>query len=399
LSLSALCGRNWLNLLLMLVLAPMAPASELPVPIAALPEQVASWEEAAAAAALAFNGDLPVRQAGVHLGHQARARWFVMPPLGSASLGVARLGAAPIDAADVASVSVPGIDAKTTGTQGASATTDGADADLADRPIVPPTTLILALGVNNLDLVELRFLTPAGRLLSGRLRTGDTLPLAERAVIGAPLAFRLETRLLRDHALILRVKTVSQLSLLPRLVDAVGFELSQARSLVVGGMLAALAGLFALLMLLADLVTGDRRFFAFLMLSLPFSLAGLAITGQLPYFLPLRPASVSGRSPPVLTYLISASLIFAFYLIVDPPPSRWHWRRLWFSVAWLALLLAPIGLTPLQPSLAWLNNGVQLAFLSCFQKYFVVNDPNWATSRPGRLHTLRHHLCPLPVVR
>lgn len=192
---------------------------------------------------------------------------------------------------------------------------------------------ILTLNVANLDLVELAYLALDGSLAPPRPRTGDTLPLGERDGIGATLAFRLEPELLRDHALMLRIVTIGQISLLPSLTDTASFELEQARGLLIGGMLAGLAGQFTLLMLFAGVATRDRRFLAFVMLSVPFGITGLATIGQLDYFLLGIPAWITGRVSSVLGYLISVALIFGFYLIVQPPPSRWRLRRFWFILA------------------------------------------------------------------
>lgn len=303
----------------------------MPLGFSVLPEQVHGWEEAAS---LVVNQDLPPVRTDIHLGHQPHARWFVALPLGP---------------------------------------------DIARLPPAP----ILTLNVANLDLVELAYLAPDGSLAPPRPRTGDTLPLGERDVIGATLAFRLEPDLLVDHALMLRVTTIGQLSLLPGVTDAASFALGQARSLLIGGMLAALAGLFALLMLFAGVATRDRRFLAFVMLSVPFGVTGLASIGQLAYFLPAVPAWMTGRVSSVLAYLISAALIFAFYLIVRPPPSRWCLRRFWFTLAWLALLLSPVGFTDLHPSIAWFNNSVQLAFIA----FVLIYGPfQWrGTSALGRI--------------
>ncbi|WP_147431230.1 hypothetical protein [Thiocapsa rosea] len=193
-------------------------ASSVPLGFSVLPEQVHRWEEAVS---LVVSQELAPIRTDIHLGHQPRARWFVALPLGP---------------------------------------------DIARLPPAP----ILTLNVANLDLVELAYLAPDGSLAPHRPRTGDTLPLGQRDLIGATLAFRLDPDLLVDHALMLRVATIGQLSLLPGLTDAASFELEQARSLLTGGMLAALAGLFALLMLFAWVETRDRRFLAFVMLSVPF---------------------------------------------------------------------------------------------------------------------------------
>ncbi|WP_158308395.1 ATP-binding protein [Thiocapsa marina] len=324
----------WFALLLLLPSPSTAwTVSSVPIAFSVLPEHVQSWE---AAAALIGSDHLPPARVDIHLGHQPGARWFVAAPLG--------------------------------------------------RDLVPPLASsgpILSLNVANLDLVELAYVASDGRLASPRLRTGDTLALGQRDVIGATLAFRLDPDLVSDHALLLRVLTIGQLSLVPRLTDAASFQLAQARSLLTGGMLAALAWLFALLMLFAGVATGDRRFLAFVMLSVPFGVTGLASIGQLAYFLPSVPAWITGRVSSALGYLVTAALIFSFYLIVRPPPSPWGLRRFWFTVAWFALLLSPIGLTDLHPSIAWLNNSAQLAFIA----FVLIYGPlQWrGTSALGRI--------------
>jgi signal transduction histidine kinase len=308
---------RFLTLLTLLLFQTQGAADTLgPVPLAfsTLPVTVQSWAEAASRYRA---GDLPPAQTDIHLGHQPGPRYFAASP--------------PWPAAPQSE---------------------------------PGRAPILTLTTPNLDVVDLVYLAPDGSLAAPRPRTGDTIPLAERDLVAATLAFRLDPGLLRDHALLLRVTSVGQVSLVPRLMDAAGFAIEQAQGFLIGGMLAGLAGLFALLMLAAWASTRDPRLLAFVLLSVPFSLTGLAVMGQLPYFLPSVPSWILGRAASPLSYVVTACLIFSYYLIVRPPTARTKVRGLWFVLAWLMLALAPIGFTSLHPHVGRLVTGVQLAFIA-----------------------------------
>jgi len=325
-----------LLLLLLLLLHTQAAADTpgaIPLAFSVLPVAVQSWAEAVSRYRA---GDLPPAQTDIHLGHQPGPRFFAAPPPWSAAPPGA-LGRAPI----------------------------------------------LTLTTPNLDRVDLVYLAPDGTLAAPRPRTGDTLPLAERDLIGTTLAFQLDPGLLTDHALLLRVTSVGQISLVPRLTDAASFAVEQTQGLLTGGMLAALAGLFAVLMLAAWGATRDRRFLAFVLLSVPFSLTGLAVNGQLPYFLPWVPSWILGRAASPLSYLVTACLIFPYYLIVRPPTTRARVRRLWFGLAWSMLALAPIGFTDVHPQVAGLSKAIQLAFIA----FVLIFGPwHWrTTSTLGRI--------------
>jgi len=186
-----------------LLLVPARSGADTPATLSlalqTLPAPVHSWEEAARRWR---GGGLPPPQTDIHLGFQPQPRYFAAPPPGR-----------------------PG----------------------ADRPApAAGQGPILKLTAANLDLVELVYLAADGTLAAPRQRTGDTLPLSERDLATTMQAFRLDPRLITDHALLLRVTTTGNLSLVPRLLDVPSFATEQARTFLTGGMLLALATLFSL---------------------------------------------------------------------------------------------------------------------------------------------------------
>ncbi|AUB82231.1 hypothetical protein THSYN_15595 [Candidatus Thiodictyon syntrophicum] len=324
----------------------------LPLALQTLPAPVHSWEEAARRWR---GGGLPPAQNDIHLGFQPQPRYFAAPPPGRPE---------------------------------------------PDRPApMAGQGPILKLTAANLDLVELVYLAADGILAAPRQRTGDTLPLSERDLGTTMQAFRLDPRLITDHALLLRVTTTGNLSLVPRLLDATAFATEQARAFLTGGMLLALATLFSLIMLAAWAASREVRFLAFVLLSVPFNLMGLAVTGQLPYFLPFVDPGVLGRAASVLNYILTAASIFAFDLIVRPPPAHRRIRRFWRGAAWLLLLLAPTGLLDIHPWLAPINRAVQLGFIA----FLLVYGPwQWRrTSTLGRIalaYLITTCLSAIPIV-